>query len=110
MSDEPAYHTQRWTKHFEAIDFEIGQLAKLCQVPLLDPGVIERVLRNDTLVCGHHNERAFDKLRQLLMMHYSVRDKALVALGEQETLAIIADITERLRKRLGDGQGTPAAT
>ena len=44
------------------------------------------------------------------MMHYSVRDKALVALGEQETLAIIADITERLRKRLGDGQGTPAAT
>ena len=110
MSDEPAYHTQRWTKHFEAIDFEIGQLAKLCQVPLLDPGVIERVLRNDTLVCGHHNERAFDKLRQLLMMHYSVRDKALVALGEQETLAIIANITERLRKRLGGGQGTPAAT
>ena len=27
------------------------------------------------------------------MTYYSVRDKALVALGEQETLAIIADIT-----------------
>ena len=107
MADEPAYHTQRWTQHFEAIDFEIGQLAKVCQVQLLDPGNIERVLHNDTLVCGHQNQRAFDKLRQLLMMHYSVRDKALVALGEQETLAIIGDIVERLRKRFGDDLGTP---
>ena len=44
-------------------------------------GVIERVLHKDTLVCGNYNQRAFDKLRQLLMMHYSVRDKAVVALG-----------------------------
>ena len=46
---------------------------------------------------------------QLLMMHYSVRDKALVALGEQETMAIIGDIVERLRKRFGDQLGTPSA-
>ena len=65
MADEqPAYHTQRWTHHFEAIDLEIGQLAKVCQIPLLAPGVIERVLHNDALVCGHQNERAFSKLRQ----------------------------------------------
>ena len=107
MADEPAYHTQRWTHHFEAIDLEIGQLAKICQVQLLDPGVIERVLHNDPLVCGHQNERAFSKLRQLLMMHYSVRDKAVVAIGEQETMAIIGDIVERLRHRFGDDLGTP---
>ncbi len=107
MADQPAYHTQRWTKHFEGIDNEIAQLAKVCQVPLLDPGVIERVLHKDTLVCGHQNPRAFDKLRQLLMMHYSVRDKALVAIGEPETMAIIGDIVERLRQRFGDGLGTP---
>jgi hypothetical protein len=107
MADEPAYHTQRWTHHFEAIDLEIGQLAKICQIPLLDPGVIERVLQNDTLVCGHQNERAFSKLRQLLMMHYSVRDKAVVAIGQQETMAIISDIVERLRARFGDQLGTP---
>ena len=107
MADEPAYHTQRWTKHFEGIDNEIGQLAKVCQIPLLDPGVIERVLQKDTLVCGHQNQRAFDKLRQLLMMHYSVRDKAVVALGEQETMLILGDIVERLRKRFGDDLGTP---
>ncbi len=107
MSDEPNYRTQRWTHHFEAIDKEIAQLAKVCQVPLLDPGVIERVLHKDTLVCGHQNERAFDKLRQLLMMHYSVRDKAVVALGEPETMLIIGDIVERLRQRFGDDLGTP---
>lgn len=107
MSDEPAHHTKRWSHHFEGIDVEIAQLAKVCQIPLLDPGVIERVLHKDTTVCGHQNARAFDKLRQLLMMHYSVRDKALVALGEQETMAIIADIVERLRRRFGDQLGTP---
>ena len=29
MADKPAYHTQRWTKHFEGIDIEIAQLAKI---------------------------------------------------------------------------------
>ena len=89
------------------VAFEIGQLAKVLQVQLLDPGNIERVLRNDILVCGHQNQRAFDKMRQLLMMHYSVRDKAMVTLGEQETLAMMGEIVERLRKRFGDELGTP---
>jgi hypothetical protein len=110
MSDEePGYRHERWYKHFEGIDVEIGQLAKVCQIPLLDPGVIERVLKNDTLVCGHQNQRAFDKLRQLLMMHYSVRDKAVVALGEAETMKIMNEIIERLRKRFGDTLGRPAS-
>ena len=110
MAKDPAYHTQRWSKHFEGIDNEIAQLAKVCQIPLLDRGIIERVLQNDTLVCGHQNQRAFDKMRQLLMMHYSVRDKAVVAMGEQETMLIMNDIVERLRKRFGDSLGTPRTT
>jgi hypothetical protein len=111
MSDqEPSYRHQRWYKHFEGIDVEIGQLAGICQIPLLDPGVIERVLHNDTLVCGNYNKRAFDKLRPLLMMHYSVRDKAVVALGEAETLKIMGEILERLSKRFGDRLGRPPQT
>jgi hypothetical protein len=106
---QPSYHTARWTKHFDAIDREIAQLAAICQVPILDPGVIERVLHKDTLVCGSQNPRAFEKMRSLLMMHYSVRDKAVVAIGEQETLLIMADIVERLRARYGDRLGRPAA-
>lgn len=106
---QPGYRHERWAKHFEGIDLEIGQLADLCRIPLLDPGVIERVLHNDTLVCGKQNQRAFDKLRQLLMMHYSVRDKAVVALGEAETMQIIGEIVERLRTRFGDRLGRPAS-
>jgi hypothetical protein len=40
------------------------------------------------------------------MMHYSVRDKAVVAIGEKETLAILGDIVERLRTRYGDSLGS----
>jgi hypothetical protein len=108
--EEPGYRHERWYKHFEGIDVEIGQLAKVCEIPLLDPGVIERVLKNDALVCGHQNQRAFGKLRQLLMMHYSVRDRAVVALGEAETIKIMNEIVERLRKRFGEGLGRPASS
>ena len=103
------YRHARWLNHFEEIDREIAQLALVCQIPLLDSGVIERVLHKDTLVCGHQNKRAFDKLRSLLMMHYSVRDRALVALGEQETMAIIGEVVERLRARAGGKLGGPPA-
>ena len=105
---EPNYRHERWTKHFDEIDREIAQLASICQVPLLDPGVIERVLQKDTLVCGSQNPRAFEKLRSLLMMHYSVRDRAVVALGEKETMQIMNEIVERLRSRYGDRLGRPA--
>jgi len=107
--EEPNYRHVRWTKHFDEIDREIAQLASICQIPLLDPGVIERVLQKDTLVCGSQNPRAFDKLRSLLMMHYSVRDRAVVALGEAETMLIMKEIIERLRSRYGDRLGRPAA-
>ena len=106
MTDEqPGYRHQRWSEHFEEIDREIGSLAVLCKITLLDPGVIERVLKNDTLVAGTQNKRAFDKLRSLLMMHYSVRDQALVTLGEAETLKVVKDVVERLRQRVGDKLG-----
>lgn len=108
-SDTTGYQQARWTKHFDGIDREIAQLASICKIPLLDPGVIQRVLNKDTLVCGTQNPRAFDKLRSLLMMHYSVRDKAVVALGEQETMLIMDEIVARLRARYGDRLGGPAA-
>jgi len=105
MANKLSYTTQRWTDQFEQIDIEIGQLASVCQVRLLDPGVLKRVLHSDTGVCGHQNPRAFDKLRQLLLMHYSVRDRALIELGPADTLAILGDILERLRQRFGDALG-----
>jgi hypothetical protein len=104
---QEGYRHGRWTEHFAEIDREIAQLASVCRIRLLDPGVIERVLKKDTLVCGTQNARAFDKLRSLLMMHYSVRDRAVVALGEDETRLIMGEIVDRLRARYGDRLGDP---
>ena len=97
----------RWYKHMAEIDREIALHAVNCKVAILDPGVIERVLQNDSSVCGTQNPASFAKLRSLLMMHYSVRDRAVVALGQNETIAMVKEIVERLRTQVGDKLGTP---
>ena len=107
MADD--YRNKRWHGQMEDIDKEIARLAVSCRIRLLDPGVIERVIQKDTGVCGTQNERAFTKLRSLLMMHYSARERAVVAIGEAETLAMIGEIVARLRERLGDKLGGPPA-
>ncbi len=103
--DKPHYQHDRLSRHLGEIDLEIARLASICKVPLLDPGVIERVLHNDPTVCGSSNARAFDKLRQLLMMHYTVRDRVVGTLGEPETQQIVREIVEQLRHRIGDKLG-----
>ena len=75
---------------------------------ILDAGVIERVLRNDASVCGSKNQLAFDKLRTVLMMHYSVRDDALEVLGPQKTQLLVEKIVTALRERIGERLGGPS--
>jgi hypothetical protein len=101
VAEEPSYSQARWAKQFDEITGEIAKYASICRVNLLDSGNIQRVLNDDATVCGVHNESAFKKMRSLLMMHYSVRQKAVAALGPQETLKIIDEIVARLRAKLG---------
>lgn len=101
MAEEPSYSHARWAKQFDEITGEIAKYASICRVNLLDAGNIQRVLNGDATVCSVHNESAFKKMRSLLMMHYSVREKAVAALGPQETLKIVDEIVARLRDRLG---------
>ena len=98
-----------WAKNLDEVDREVARLAVICKVRLLDPGVIERVLHNDSSVCGAQNQRAFDTLRNVLMMHYRVRDKAIGALGETATAQVVAEIVSNIRKRLGNQLGGDAA-
>jgi hypothetical protein len=82
MTDQSGnVQTAWWAKKLNEIDLEIARQATICNVRILDAGVIERVLRNDASVCGSTNQVAFDKLRNVLMMHYSVRDDAVEVLG-----------------------------
>jgi len=106
MTDnEPSYGTKRWTKHFEDLDLEIARLAVMMEIPILDPGVIDRILANDASVCGKEKPKAFTELRGMLQLHATDQVKAMGALGAVETQAIVRAIADRLRARLGDRLG-----
>jgi hypothetical protein len=89
----------QWTRHLEGIADELLHLAVACDVRLREPGVIERIIRDDKSVCGRKNEIGFQKLRRLLMATYDSLGKAIDRIGPDETKAIIDAITEHLEKR-----------
>lgn len=97
-----AYRIGWWERNLDALDHEVARLAKLCRVRILEPGVIERVMHGDDMVCGADNPLAFRKLRYLLLMHFAVREKAADALGQQQTAVIEITIVERLKKSFPD--------
>jgi hypothetical protein len=98
-----------WADNLDELDHEIARLAMLCKVRILDPGVIERVLKKDASVCGTDNPVAFAKLHDLIMMHLAIRDRSADALGQAQTAAIEAHIIERLKKSFPDlGEWPPA--
>jgi hypothetical protein len=105
MSDDASYGTRRWTKHFEEIDLEIARLAVMMEIPILDPGVIDRILGNDASVCGKQKPRAFAELRAMMMMHAADQLKAMNTLGALETQDMVRGVVDRLRERIGDRLG-----
>ena len=94
----------QWERHFEGIADELLSLAIACNVRLREPGVIERVLKNDLTVCGRKNEEGFRKLRSLLVAFYDSVGKAAERIGPEDTRKIIEAITEQ-KKRLRDSGG-----
>ena len=99
-----------WAKNIDELDREIARLCLLCQVRILDRGVIERVLRKDDSVCGTPNPVAFAKLHDMLMLYLAIRKKSVDAVGELQTEHIEAHAVEQLRKRFADllGKWPPA--
>ncbi|MBO9512691.1 MAG: hypothetical protein J7549_01130 [Variovorax sp.] len=98
-----------WTHQIDDVMLEIVREASICEVKLLDPGVLEAVLQNNDSVCGHQNPKAFRKLRDLLMMGFIMRDKASERLGAIETEELIAGVREKLRDRVGGRLGGSSA-
>jgi hypothetical protein len=99
-----------WVKNIDELDREIGRLCVLCQVRILDPGIIERVLKKDASVCGTPNPIAFAKLHDMLMFYFANRKKAVEAVGQVETAQIEGHVIEELRSRFADllGKWPPA--
>jgi hypothetical protein len=94
----------QWERHFDGIADELLRLVIACDVRLRDPGVIERILRNDASVCGRKNEHGFRKLRSLLMAFYDSIGKGVDRIGPEETKKIIEAVAER-SKNLRDTGG-----
>jgi hypothetical protein len=99
-----------WVKNIEEIDREIARLCLLCQVRILDHGIIERVLKKDASVCGTSNPVAFEKLHNMLMLYFANRKRAVESVGQVETAQIEAHVVEQLRNRFADllGNWPPA--
>jgi hypothetical protein len=91
-----------WAENLEQIDHEIARLATLCQVRILEPGVIERVLRKDASVCATSNEIAFAKLHDMVMFYFAVRQMSADAVGQAQTAHIEYYVIERLKKSYPD--------
>lgn len=102
MTTHPDLPSAWWAENLEALDREIARLAVLCRVRILDPLVMDRVLRKDASVCGTDNPAAFSKLHDLLMLHLAIREKSVDALGQAETVAIEDYIIGRLKERFPD--------
>jgi hypothetical protein len=94
-----------WAKNIDELDREIGRLCAICQVRILDPSVIERVLKKDASVCGTPNPIAFAKLHDMLVFYFAMRKKSVDAIGELQTEQIEAHVVEELRNRFADVLG-----
>ena len=70
---------------------------------LRDPGVIDRIIRDDATVCGRKNPDAFRKLRNLVMATYDSLGKSIDRIGPEETKMIRDAIVERIEKLRDSG-------
>jgi len=94
-----------WAENLGALDREIARLATLCEVQILDPAVMRRLLQRDASVCKAPNPLAFSKLHDLLMLHMAIRQKSVETVGEARTEGIEDYIIERIKKSFPDVTG-----
>ena len=87
-----------WLHNLYEVDREIARLATICDIRVLDRGIIERILHNDRSVCGRSNPLAFAKLRDMLMLHFAVRQKAADAVGQVATAELERYVIEQLKE------------
>jgi hypothetical protein len=87
----------------DAVDDGIARLSFLCDIRLLEPGNIERVIAGDGTVCGRANPIGFKALHNLAKVHYMLAGKAPQSLGVEEPARKPAEIRARLQTRYNLG-------
>lgn len=91
-----------WIGHqFDELGIEMVRAAKLLDITLDQPNVVERIIKNDAGVCGTQNAQQFSKLRGLLMLALKLQGTSFEVLGPQETMEIADQVRNRIRAHLG---------
>jgi hypothetical protein len=85
---------RHWSQQIEAIAREISRLALVCDIKLGQPGLAERILKNDDTVCGKKNAESFRRLRQHLMALFPLEEHAVERLGAADTKEILDRVRE----------------
>lgn len=88
-----------WARHLDTIADELLRLTTVCGVNLRDPGVVERIVKNDATVCAKKNPIGFRKLRELVIATFDSLNKAVDRVGPEETKMMVDAIMERLERR-----------
>lgn len=83
---------RHWGQQLDAIGHEISRLAMVCDIELGQPGLAEKVLKNDASVCGRNDPESFRKLRQHLMALFPLEEKAIGRLGAKDTKEILDQV------------------
>jgi len=83
---------RHWGQQLDAIGREISRLALVCDIELGQPGLAEKVLRNDDSVCGRNDPESFRKLRQHLMALFPLEEQAIERLGAKDTKEILDQV------------------
>jgi hypothetical protein len=96
-----------WARYLDDVSSELLRLSIACDLRLRDPGVVERILKNDETVCGARNPIGFQKLQHLLKFTIDNINKSVGRIGPDETKQIIDAITERLNRTRAIGGTDP---
>jgi hypothetical protein len=98
--------SSRWHEaQLATVDDEIARLALICNIRILDPGAVERIVAGDASLCSKASELSFQKMRRLVAMHYSLTNDSIEALGPRASGEILEQIRKRLSKRFDLGGG-----
>ncbi|NIL94240.1 MAG: hypothetical protein GTO71_07305 [Woeseiaceae bacterium] len=86
----------QWSRHLDGIADELRRLSIACDLRLRDPGIIERIIKDDESVCGRRNPEGFRKLRKLVMATYHSLGLSISRIGPAETKKITDAIAQRM--------------
>ena len=93
---DPVYRTL-WTENLEDVDREIAKLATLCQVRILEPGVVRRVLQKDALRAQTRMPR-HSRSFTISSSCTAIREKSVGSFGPAQAAAMEDYAIERLKK------------